>query len=250
MKRNGSHIIGLVATILIHVALGLLLLSSGLHNAPPPSFSGMEVEFLPEPPRPIVPPQVVVEHSTEARTPKPEPEKEPELVQQAKAPEVIEGTQRTQESQLGTEGDVEKAEPEPPVIDERSLFRSRDKDTTAAEQTAAIADKKPQAGHADGNTLVGKTDGAPVAHLEGRTVVGQLPRPEYTENTSGKVVVRIRVDNYGKVTSATPGISGTTVQNRTLWNAAQKAALQARFNVSGNAPPVQEGTITYIFKLN
>ena len=63
------------------------------------------------------------------------------------------------------------------------------------------------------------------------------------------MVVRILVDNYGKVTSATPGIEGTTVQNRTLWNAARKAALEARFNVSGSAPALQEGKITYVFTL-
>ena len=34
-----------------------------------------------------------------------------------------------------------------------------------------------------------------------------------------------------------------------LWEAAKKAAYQAVFNVSSDAPTVQEGTITYIFKL-
>jgi len=62
-------------------------------------------------------------------------------------------------------------------------------------------------------------------------------------------VVRILVDSYGNVTSASPGIEGTTVQNRILWEAARKAALQARFNVSGSAPAIQEGRITYVFTL-
>lgn len=61
--------------------------------------------------------------------------------------------------------------------------------------------------------------------------------------------VKIRVDTYGQVTSAIPGIEGTTVQNRTLWEAARKAAMEARFNVSGSAPAIQEGRITYIFTL-
>ena len=96
---------------------------------------------------------------------------------------------------------------------------------------------------------MGDPSGQPTAQLEGRTVVGKLPLPEYAENLSGRVVVRILVDTYGTVTSATPGLEGTTVQNRTLWEAARKAALQARFNVSGTAPVVQEGKITYVFTL-
>ena len=48
---------------------------------------------------------------------------------------------------------------------------------------------------------------------------------------------------------ATPGVSGTTVQDKTLWEAAKEAALKAQFNVSSTAAVVQEGTITYVFKL-
>ena len=79
--------------------------------------------------------------------------------------------------------------------------------------------------------------------------MGSLPAPDYSINKSGKVVVRIMVDQYGKVVNAIPGMSGTTVQDKTLWNAAKEAALKARFNISSTAPGVQEGTITYIFKL-
>jgi TonB family protein len=79
--------------------------------------------------------------------------------------------------------------------------------------------------------------------------MGSLPEPEYAVNKSGTVVVKISVDQYGTVISATPGTTGTTVQDRTLWEAARKAALKAKFNLSANAPAVQEGTITYIFKL-
>jgi hypothetical protein len=46
------------------------------------------------------------------------------------------------------------------------------------------------------------------------------------------------------------GAEGTTVTDKTLWQAARKAALGAHFNMSADAPVLQEGTITYIFKLN
>jgi hypothetical protein len=79
--------------------------------------------------------------------------------------------------------------------------------------------------------------------------MGNLPEPEYAVNESGKVVVKISVDQYGTVIAATPGAAGTTVQDKTLWEASKRAALKAKFNLSANAPAVQEGIITYIFKL-
>jgi hypothetical protein len=164
-------------------------------------------------------------------------------------PEQIEGTQRTEESTPGKTGDVAVTDPEPPVINKRALYRSRDVDTLAGEQTGLRVGQNRQAGDPAGNTQSGNPLGQPTAQLEGRTVIGKLPLPEYSENLAGKVVVRILVDSYGNVTSATAGIEGTTVQNKILWEATKKAARQARFNVSGSAPAIQEGKITYIFTL-
>ena len=79
--------------------------------------------------------------------------------------------------------------------------------------------------------------------------MGNLPEPDYSVNAAGKAVVKIMVDQYGTVIDASPGAPGTTVQNRTLWEASKRAALKAKFNLSSSAPAVQEGTITYIFRL-
>ena len=106
-----------------------------------------------------------------------------------------------------------------------------------------------KAGHPQGNTNVGKTDGSPNAHLQGRTVLGTLPRPSYAVQNSGIVVVKIWVDQYGTVQKAVAGHDGTTVTDKDLWNAARKAALGAHFNMSADAPALQEGTITYKFNL-
>lgn len=84
--------------------------------------------------------------------------------------------------------------------------------------------------------------------LKGRSVVGTIARPEYTVKDSGTVVVTVWVDQYGNVTKAQPGAVGTTVNNSVLWNSARKAALLTRFNADANAPALQQGTITYIFK--
>ncbi|MCK5822670.1 MAG: hypothetical protein KAG95_01610 [Bacteroidales bacterium] len=76
-----------------------------------------------------------------------------------------------------------------------------------------------------------------------------LPKPEYNLQLSGIVVVEVTVDQNGKVVKANPGIKGSTILDATLLNAAQKAALKAKFDVKHNAPAYQKGTITYHFIL-
>ncbi len=88
------------------------------------------------------------------------------------------------------------------------------------------------------------------AKLAGRTVNGTLPRPSHGVQISGKVVVDIWVDNYGNVQKAVPGAEGTTVTDKTLWQAVRTAALGAHFNMSTEAPALQKGTITYNFGHN
>ena len=63
------------------------------------------------------------------------------------------------------------------------------------------------------------------------------------------MVVEIWVDNYGIVQKAIAGVEGTTVSDKDLWNEARKAAMKASFNMSADAPALQKGTITYIFKV-
>jgi hypothetical protein len=117
-------------------------------------------------------------------------------------------------------------------------------------QTADRVSEALTEGHALGNTITGETSGEPNAKVAGRKVVGTLPKPSYVIQASGKVVVKVWVDNYGNVQKAVPGAEGTTVNDNTLWQAARKAALGAHFNMDSDAPAMQEGTITYIFKLN
>ena len=74
-------------------------------------------------------------------------------------------------------------------------------------------------------------------------------RPSYGVQADGKVVVKIWVDQYGNVTKAQAGVEGTTATDKTLWQAAYKAALGAHFNMDASAPPTQVGTITYIFRM-
>ncbi|MDE5708121.1 MAG: TonB family protein [Alistipes sp.] len=83
--------------------------------------------------------------------------------------------------------------------------------------------------------------------LQGRGLVGSLPRPSYPGNQSGKIVVRVTVGPKGDVTSAAFEPKGSTVSDPQLVEAALAAARKARFTESRAA--VQGGTITYVFRM-
>lgn len=83
--------------------------------------------------------------------------------------------------------------------------------------------------------------------LQGRGLVGALPRPDYPGSKSGKVLIRVTVDAAGKVTSATFEPLGSTTSDPELVAAATAAARRARFTES--RATVQGGTITYLFRM-
>jgi hypothetical protein len=76
-----------------------------------------------------------------------------------------------------------------------------------------------------------------------------IKKPEFTIQKEGIVVVEITVDRTGKVISATPGKQGSTVADKTLYQAARKAALESKFDLKSDAPDFQIGKIIYHFKL-
>lgn len=75
------------------------------------------------------------------------------------------------------------------------------------------------------------------------------PEPKYLCNEQGTVVVQIAVDQNGKVTSANPGVKGTTNTAKCLLDQAKIAAMSTRWQSDNNAPSTQIGKIIYNFKL-
>lgn len=106
-------------------------------------------------------------------------------------------------------------------------------------------------GSTKGNSETGKatgTGGYGSFDLNGRTLgEGGLPRPDYTVQDEGRVVVTIIVNPAGQVISADIHRRTNTV-NATLRKAALDAARKARFNAVSGVNN-QSGTITYYFKL-
>ena len=241
---------GIAAAVCAHVLLAVMGVFTGLkYIYPPPQEQTFLIDFTEveqEPVRQIF-------NGSQPQAEEVDLTRPIELVQRSEAQRTGTKPNQAKEATMSDKGDVEQYEPprEKP-IDNRALFHAAnnnsDKDTLAA-QTASKVSEALKAGHPQGNTNTGKTDGTPNAHLQGRTVLGTLPRPSYNVQQQGTVVVRIWVDQYGTVQKAQAGVEGTTVGDAALWQAARKAALGAHFNMNADAPALQEGTITYNFKL-
>ena len=214
-----ARLTGLAATVLIHVVALVFCLTAGLkYLDPPPPETSFLIDFEEEILEEETPVDAKVGRQPQAE--ETDPTQPVELVQKAESPHVNDRPNRTPAAK-------ENGQP----------------------HGATEAREGFKAGEPDGNTKEGRTQGNANAHLSGRNVVGSLPRPSYNAQLEGTVVVRVKVDQYGNVTEAVPGVEGTTVTDTGLWNAARNAAMKAHFNTKADAPVVQTGTITYIFKL-
>ena len=237
---------GIVLTVAVHLVVLLSCAFTGLkYIYPPPEEQTFLMDFEEDEPQQI-------RRQRLGRQPQAEDvdkTKPVELIQRSESPIKSDRTNKTAEAKPDDFGDVEVPAPKE-EINKNALFPGMSKkDSSLAPHGATNPSAEFKAGHPKGNTQVGKTDGAPNAHVKGRSVLGALPRPDYAVQDEGKVVVDIWVDNYGNVTKAVAGGQGTTVNNQTLWAAARSAAMKAHFNQSADAPALQQGTITYIFKL-
>jgi TonB family protein len=84
-------------------------------------------------------------------------------------------------------------------------------------------------------------------NLSGRSLgAGGLPRPDYTVQVEGRIVLNITVDPNGNVIFAEIG-RGTNIDNDSMRKSAREAARRAKFNQI-DSPNNQSGTITYIYK--
>ena len=109
-------------------------------------------------------------------------------------------------------------------------------------------------GNGSGSGTADARQGNPAGHgsagghgwsLTGRSLAGSLVMPNYPSNVEGKVIVNIRVDANGTVTSATVG-QATNISDPQTRNAALNAARNTRFSAGKG---IVLGSITYNFKL-
>jgi TonB family protein len=172
-----------------------------------------------------------------------------------------------------------KAEDKPkPKVNEKAVFKKTPKQTHTDNTTTATApapisapQPKPDANamfskgaygapnksHSDGTGGGQGDQGKPNGDLNSRNYLGdgdgngEGSRPEPCKCSSqGTVVIAIKVDRNGKVTEASLlRFKSTAVEDCNI-NCALIAARQSTFNPDANAPEIQEGTITYIYKVH
>lgn len=176
--------------------------------------------------------------------PVPEPEPEPEPAPKIPEPQMHDSP-AVEEQNNAVRGEA----PQTQTVNPRALFRQSqsgpDEPENAGNPRARQADEDSAHGRGTGTSPEG-SDQLDTG-LQGRGLVGALPKPRYSANESGKVVIRVTVDQTGRVTSAVYEPKGSTVSNQQLIEEARQAALQARFTESRSL--VQGGTITYLFTL-
>lgn len=252
-QLNNSRVAGASLALCLSASLIITLNICGFTylDPPPPEESPITLDFTETEEVKLKPKQQW--NGTRPTVEEPDPTRETELVKHSEAPEKGMKENVAQASAVDDFGDVEK--PEPPreePINKRALFSSAqnvaDQDTLAP-QTSSEPSYNLQPGHASGNIKEGNQSGHPNAKLAGRSVIGAIPQPSYNVTEQGKVVVKIKVDRNGTVVDAQPGDEGTNFTNKTAWEAARKAALKTQFNMKGDAPEYQYGTITYIFNI-
>ena len=83
--------------------------------------------------------------------------------------------------------------------------------------------------------------------LQGRGLVGDLPKPSYPGSKSGKVIVRVTVDASGRVTRVRPTNRKARPPTPPNWSKPPKPRAQGALYRDRAA--VQGGTITYVFRM-
>ena len=185
MMKGKSRYAGIVLTAAVHAVLLVLLLSTDISSTPPaPPVDGMLIEFTEEDTPETVeekPVPIRTAVGVEPKAAEADPTEDIRLVQKSEAQAVAEAENINAEATVGEDGDVEI--PEPPrekPVNRRALFpgMGEEKDSTALHVAEKITERL-SAGHPEGNTVEGNPEGMPTARLEGRTVMGNLPLPEY-----------------------------------------------------------------------
>ncbi|WP_316815933.1 energy transducer TonB [Pedobacter nyackensis] len=140
--------------------------------------------------------------------------------------------------------------PAKPAINQNALYKGKtNKGTGAGDGT----------GTTPGNQ--GSVNGDPLANNygEGGSGFGETPialrkftnlvLPQDDGQKTGKIAVRISINKSGIVIAAQPGVKGTTLNDRELWQKCKDAVMGARLSQSESAPDVQIGVVVFNFKV-
>ena len=281
LKKNDSKIAGAVGTILVHLLLLLAILFLGLRTVLPTEEEGLTVNYgntdsgdgLFEPaPMSDVAKELEQELPQESSVPDVSASQNEQITQDTEESIEIkkqrEEAKRKERERLAEEKrkrdeqariERERREREEKIkkaastaqnaFSNANAGKGTDTDATSQGIAGGTGNQGKPDGNADSKNYSGGGTGASSYSLNGRSIVGSVPKPQYQQNVEGIIVVTIEVDATGKVISARAGAQGTTIGDASLRKAAEQAALKAKFNQIGGTT-VQTGTITYRYKLN
>lgn len=256
-KRN--NIIALSGTILVHILLIVFLILFGYSAHIPESEAGLTVHFgnvdlaagTFEPRGEIVN-QVQTTPASPVQSGLPLANEE-DLISQDDESIALEAAKKQQEEAARREEERIRQEQERKAAEIREQAaqafgaKSGQESTSQGFGQAGSGNQGDVQGSTE-STLSGQSSGYGDFSLDGRSVSGSLPRPLYSIQAEGVVVVRITVNSAGEVISTDINLQGTDTDNGDLRNAALNAAKLAKFNAIDGTRN-QTGTITYRFQL-
>ena len=281
MRLNKDDIYSLIGTLAFHGALLALLWFTVLRTEVPEEDGGVLVNFgnVDAAAGMFEPKYTGVEPPQETTTPPP-PEPEPQVEtpkQEMITQDLEESVNLEQEAKKKAEEKrkQEEAEKKRKEAAEQERIRKEAEAKRLAEEQRkkeqAISNKVAgafgignAAGNSQGDAATGTgNQGSPFGNsdhganegvggygsfnLNGRSIgAGGLPRPAYTVQEEGRIVVNITVDPKGNVIFAEVG-RGTNIDNASMRKSALEAARKAKFNQISGANN-QSGTITYVYK--
>lgn len=282
MKLNKDDLYSIAGTVVFHGIIFLILWFSILKTVVPDEDGGILVNFgnvdaaaglfepkytgreLPEetttPPPPVPQPKV--------ETPKEEMitqdlEESVSLDQEKKKKEEEKRKQEADEKRRKEEEEKERIRQQE-AEKKRLAEEQRKKEQAISNKVAGAFGMGQAEGNSQGDAAAGSgNQGSPFGNsdhganegvggygsfnLNGRSIgQGGLPRPAYTVQEEGRIVINITVDPNGNVIFAEIG-RGTNIDNGSMRKSALEAARRAKFNRISGANN-QSGTITYLYK--
>ncbi|MDR3250785.1 MAG: energy transducer TonB [Tannerella sp.] len=270
MKFDKDDILALIGTIVVHLLLLLLLYLSVIRTIVPNEDSGILVNF-----GDFLASEGVSEPQYSARTKQEEipPQPAPRPLQTAKEDLITQDEEETVAIPDKKVNKKENKDDEAKAKKEREDAERKRKEAAQKQQQEAISNRVSNAfsvgksqdsrqgeaataadnqgspfGNTEDNESDAKTGGFGRFDLDGRYIgQGGLPRPKWTGQESGKIVLDITVDPAGNVIYADIG-RGTNIDDLSTRQYAIEAAKRAKFNkIKGSDN--QKGTITYIYNI-
>ena len=274
-QEKKNRVRGIITSVVVHILLVLLLWFFGLpYLDPPPPDEGILVNFgltetgMGDNPSEVInpveevaptdvtpPPTAAVEEVQEEVITQEEEITAPVIKKEEKKKEVKKETPVVKDTKTEPVKETkEETKVEEPVVDKRALFTGKKSNTNNPNSQGEAGGPGDQGkpwgdpnskNYGDGKGLGNSGTGFSLA---GRSSVS-LPKPNDKSQATGTVVVKIRVNKNGDVVSAQRELKGSTTSDPALIQAAVDAAKRAKFNADKNAQDTQEGTITYVFKV-